>query len=90
MSVTQLLHDTIVRRRGLAKQVAKALGKPYSTLLRELNPWDRGAKIGVDDLSVILRSSGDVSALRVIAEELGYTLTPVGGQRGDGAHASGQ
>lgn len=77
MHVTQMLHDAIVRRRGLAKQVAKALNKPYSTLLRELNPWDRGAKIGVDDLSMILRSSGDVSALKAIAEDLGYKLTPI-------------
>jgi len=77
MHVTQMLHDAIVRRRGLAKQVAKALNKPYSTLLRELNPWDRGAKIGVDDLSLILKSSGDVSALKAIAEDLGYKLTPI-------------
>jgi len=77
MNVTQMLHEAIVRRRGLAKQVAKELGKPYSTLLRELNPWDRGAKIGVDDLSAILRSSGDISALQAIAEDLGYTLSPM-------------
>jgi len=31
----------------------------------------------VDDLSAILRSSGDISALQAIAEDLGYTLAPM-------------
>ena len=31
-----------------AKSVAEAVGKPYSTLMREINPYDKGAKLGVD------------------------------------------
>ena len=31
-----------------AKSVAEAVGKPYSsTLMREINPHDKGAKLGV-------------------------------------------
>lgn len=30
-----------------AKSVAEAVGKPYSTLMREINPYDKGAKLGV-------------------------------------------
>ena len=31
-----------------AKSVAEAVGKPYSTLMREINPYDKGAKLGVE------------------------------------------
>ncbi|WP_029897239.1 phage regulatory CII family protein [Desulfohalovibrio reitneri] len=74
MRVTEILHQRIVTREGLAKRVAQSIGKPYPTLLRELNPFDRGAKLGVDDLAAVIKATGDESALRHIAEELGYRL----------------
>lgn len=76
-SVTEILHDMVIGRRGLAKKVSKSLGKPYPTLLRELNPWDKGAKVGVDDLVDIMRAAGDVTPLKVMAESLGYRIEPL-------------
>jgi hypothetical protein len=75
-SVTKILHDIVVGRRGLAKKVSKSLGKPYPTLLRELNPWDKGAKVGVDDLVDIMRAAEDVTPLKIMAESLGYRIEP--------------
>ena len=54
-----------------AKSVAEAVGKPYSTLMREINPYDKGAKLGVETFMAI-----DTTPLKVMAHELGYELIP--------------
>ena len=50
-----------------AKSVAEAVGKPYSTLMREINPYDKGA---------IIETTGDPTPLKLMAYELGYRLIP--------------
>ena len=50
-----------------AKSVAEAVGKPYSTLMREINPYDKVA---------IIETTGDTTPLKVMAHELGYELIP--------------
>ena len=42
-----------------AKSVAEAVGKPYSTLMREINPYDKGAKLGVETFMAIIETTGD-------------------------------
>lgn len=59
-----------------AKIVAEEIGKPYSTLLRELNPFDMGAKIGVETMIDIMRVTGSVEALKFLTQEFGYELAP--------------
>ena len=41
-----------------AKSVAEAVGKPYSTLMREINPYDKGAKLGVETFMAIIETTG--------------------------------
>ena len=44
-----------------AKSVAEAVGKPYSTLMREINPYDKGAKLGVETfMATSLSPTSDV------------------------------
>lgn len=64
-------------RQDAAKSVAIAIGKPYSTLLRETNPLDPGAKLGVETFMDIIETTGDSTPLNVMVRELGYRLTPV-------------
>ena len=56
---------------------AKAIGKPYSTLLRECNPYGKGAKLSAETLMAILKATGNTQPLEVMARELGYKLIPI-------------
>ena len=44
--VIKAIHETVVNGKMPSKAIASAIGKPYSTLLRETNPLDPGAKLG--------------------------------------------
>ncbi|GEM_PF-386794 len=60
-----------------ARAVAEAIGKPYSTLLRELNPFDAQAKLGAETLLEIMRVTDNVDPLRTMAKALGFELVGV-------------
>ena len=53
----QLIQDTVSRSPIGAKAVAVKIGKPYSTMMREVNPNDKGAKVGADTLMDIVRAT---------------------------------
>lgn len=63
------VHDLVLESGLGAKNIAAAVGKPYSTLLREVNPFDDGAKLGAETLVDIMRVT-----LEHIAEQFGYEL----------------
>jgi len=73
---TKIVHSTVLESAIPAKVLAKKIGKPYSTLLREINPYDQGAKLGVETFMDILKITGDVTAVEYIANELGFDLVP--------------
>mgnify|MGYP001380085392 CR=1 FL=1 len=75
-NVIKVVQDTVLEGPLPAKVVAQEIGKPYSTLLRELNPFDENAKLGVETLIKIMKVTRSVEPLRYMAEELGYTLAP--------------
>lgn len=54
-------------------------GSPYSTLLREVNPYDTGAKLGAETLMHIMKTTGNVTPLEKMALEMGYRLEPAEG-----------
>jgi len=56
------------------KMVADALGKPYSTLMRELDPEDRRAKLGVETLLPLMQACGSTAPLRFLAEAMDHRL----------------
>ena len=56
------------------KVIADELGKPYSTLMREIDPEDRRAKLGVEMLLPLMRACGSMAPLRCLAEAMGYRL----------------
>ena len=64
---------------GGDKAIAQAVGKPYSTLLREVNPYDTGAKLGAETLMHIMKTTGNVTPLEKMALEMGYRLEPAEG-----------
>ena len=71
------VHELVLESGLGAKNIAAAVGKPYSTLLREVNPYDEGAKLGAETLVDIMKVTGIILPLEHIAEELGYELKRV-------------
>ncbi len=74
--IERLAQEIVVDRGVKARAIAAQLGKPYPTLLRELNPNDKGAKLGVTTLMDLMRLTGDMSPLKAMAEEMGFVLVP--------------
>lgn len=70
----KILHNMVLDNAMPAKVLAKEIGKPYSTLLREINPYDTGAKLGVDTLMQIMKHTKNVAPLEYMAEQFGCKL----------------
>lgn len=75
-TVTRVTQNMVLGARQ-SKWVAEQIGKPYPTMMRELNPYDQSAKLGADTLLDIMRATKDITALEFMAKELGYELNPV-------------
>lgn len=76
-SLTQIIHDMVLDGGVPAKVIAAEIGKPYTTMLREINPHDAGAKVGIDLLLPLMRSSKSVEPLKFLAHQMGYALVPL-------------
>lgn len=74
-SVTRITQSMVLNAKQ-SKWVAERIGKPYPTMMRELNPYDQSAKLGADTLLEIMKVTNNISALEYMAAELGYQLTP--------------
>lgn len=75
-SITKITQDVVLEGNQPAKVVAERIGKPYSTLLREINPFDQNAKLGADTLLEILKATKETTPLEYMAKTIGYTLVP--------------
>lgn len=73
----QMIHGMVLESPISARDLAKAVGKPYSTLLRELNPYDAGAKLGVETYFQLLEQTGDLSSLEYMLHRFGLCLAPL-------------
>lgn len=75
-SLTELCQNLVLESTMSAQDIAKAIKKPYSTLMREVNPYDHGAKLGADTLLEIMRVTGDRTLIEHMAKELGLKVIP--------------
>lgn len=71
-----IVQDSIFKSDVPAKEVAKGVGKLYPTLMREVNPYDKGAKLGADTLIQIMQITKDIAPLEYMAKEVGYRVVP--------------
>jgi len=78
-NLTKKMQDVVLEGRIPAKEVSRVIRKPYSTLLRELNPFDTHAKLGAETMFEIVKVTHNVAILEFMAREMGYTLMPVEG-----------
>ena len=56
------------------KAIAAEIGKPYSTVRRELNPDDEMAKLGADTLLGLMQSCDSIAPIEWMADRLGYVV----------------
>lgn len=75
-NLLKAVHSAVLENDIPAKALADEIGKPYSTLLREVNPNDDGAKLGVETLLKIMQRTGNVYPLEYMADVLGYEIVP--------------
>ncbi|WFS61934.1 hypothetical protein LF599_14870 [Pseudodesulfovibrio thermohalotolerans] len=80
-NLTKKMQDLVLDGHIPAKEVSRAIKKPYSTLLRELNPFDAHAKLGAETMFEIVKATRNISILEFMAREMGYTLMPLDGIR---------
>lgn len=73
-NVTKVVQDCILDSGIQAKVVADKINKPYSTLMREINPFDASAKLGAETLLEIMKVTHDIRPLKFMADEMGYSL----------------
>ena len=73
-TLLEVIAETVLDGKVPAKVVAETLGKPYPTLMRELNPQDEGAKLGAEMLIPVMRATGDDRPLYYLAQQMGYRL----------------
>lgn len=72
----KIIHAMVRDCRVPTKVLAQQIGKPYSTLLREVNPNDGGAKLGVETFIQLLKATGDTGPIEYIARELDLEVVP--------------
>ena len=70
-----LLIQYVVRKDpARIPHLARCAGKRCSTLLREADPQNKRAKMGIDTLLAVMEASADVSPLAYMAHQLGLDL----------------
>lgn len=73
-SLTEMAQTAVLTSDIPTREIAERAGKKYSTLLRELNPYDEGAKLGPDTLLAVMEITGDITPLEYMAKRLGLTV----------------
>jgi len=85
-NLDMLIQAAVLQDVNSAHEIARGLGKPYSTLLRECNPYDKGAKFGAKTLLDLMIFTGNIEPLRFMANILGYEVV----KRGKDAGGNGE
>ena len=69
-----LIQEVVLSSKIKPREIAERIGKPYSTLMRECNPNDDCAKIGVETLLSIMQVTGNFEPLKELASRCGYNI----------------
>lgn len=89
-SLTKITQNIVLGSSLPAKVIAERLGKPYPTLMRELNPFDMGAKLGAETLLEIMKITRNTTPLQYMARELNCAIVPWGESNQDSLYAVSQ
>ena len=67
------VHERILEGKVTAHEVARQSGKKYETFMRELNPFDDKAKVGVTTYADMIRATKDERLVDLLLEESDMT-----------------
>lgn len=73
-TIYEVIREMIEQSRMPIKELAARLGKPYPTLVRELNEEDQGAKLGAELLLPLMQACDSVMPLRFLASRMGHRV----------------
>ena len=71
---SKLIQDVVMSDPAGLHQMARSAGKKCSTLIREANPYDSGAKMSADTLLKVMEVSRDIRPLAYMAQKMGLEL----------------
>ena len=77
-TLLDVIRDIALASGKPLKSIANEIGKPYTTLMRELSSEDKGAKLGVEMLLPLMRACGSVLPLRFLASRMGCRVVSLG------------
>ena len=69
-----LIQDVVISDSANVQKIARRVGKKCSTLIREVDPNNQRAKLGVETLMVVMETSHDVRPLVYMAQQMGFEL----------------
>ena len=69
-----LIQDVVVSDPENLQKVARVTGKKCVALIREADPKNRRAKLGIETLMVVMEISRDVRPLVYMARQMGFEL----------------
>lgn len=74
-TIITVIREVLAQTDGI-EEVTSKIGKTYPTLMREINPYDKNAKLGIETLFDIMKVTRDIRPLEYIANELGFRVVP--------------
>ena len=69
-----LIQDVVISDSANVQKIARRVGKKCATLIREVDPNNQRAKLGVETLMVVMETSHDVRPLVYMAQQMGFEL----------------
>ncbi|WP_027720522.1 phage regulatory CII family protein [Maridesulfovibrio zosterae] len=72
--IEKAIQELVINGPIPVEELARKLGKSPKTLIREVNPEDKKAKLGAETLVEIMKLTGGVEPLKLMAEELDFTV----------------
>lgn len=75
--LTRIIQEAVLGASKPARDIAEEVGKPYPTLMREINPDDSGAKVGVESLVPLMLATDSIQPLTHLANTMGFLLVPL-------------
>ncbi|WP_321400881.1 phage regulatory CII family protein [Maridesulfovibrio sp.] len=75
--IEKAIQELVLNGPVSLEELAEMLGKSPKTLVREVNPEDKKAKLGAETLVEIMRITGGVEPLKLMAEELDFTIESI-------------
>ena len=79
-----LIQHVVQKNPSKIAKLAAFAGKRCSTLLREADPHDKRAKMGIETLLAIMEASHDVRPLEYLARQMGLELVKLH-EKGEGS-----